>query len=181
MENTIDELFTEALLEKRLLFPISKVNHHFEKYLLTTLQLQLENRCIEEGYVLASSIHIEQYSVGRITSQGIEIMVVFSCRLCRPVEGMMVHCIVSDVTKAGIHADCYTKDRRQHPLTIYILRDHFYHHPYFKEDALKKNQEIRVKIVGIRYELNDACIHAIAEFAEGEKTDSAIDMYDTDA
>ena len=164
--NILQELFTDALLEKRMIFPITKVNHQFESFLLANLRSKMENRCIEEGYVLASSIRIEQTSVGKITTHGIEMYVVFSCKLCRPVEGMMIHCTVTDITKAGVHADCFTPDGKEHPLTVYILRDHFYRHPNFEENVLKENQQIRVKIIGIRYELNDPCIHAIAEFAE---------------
>ena len=178
-KNIINELFTEAMLEKRLVFPITKVNQHFDAFLLATLKSKLENRCIEEGYVLASSIHIEQKSVGKVTTHGIEMYVVFSCKICRPVEGMMVHCTVTDITKAGIHADCYTPDGKEHPLTVYILRDHFYRHPLFEEGALKKNQQIHVKVVGVRYELNDPCIHVIAEFAEKvEKVDEDEDEDD---
>jgi len=170
MSDSIEELFTDALLEKRLIFPISEVNDHLESFLVEKIQSQVENRCIEEGFVLAKSIRLKQHSIGRITSHGVEVIVLFSCKVCRPVEGMKVHCTVTDITKAGIHADCYTQDRSQHPLTIYILRDQYYQDEKYKylfeENNLAKNTVLYVKIVGVRYELNDPCIHAIAELDE---------------
>ena len=175
----VEELFSPAILEKRLLLPITQINQQFETHVLNQLRSKTENRCIEEGYVLASSLKLSQTSVGKITAYGVEVIAVFSCKICCPVEGMIVECTVSDVTKAGVHADCYTENRAQHPLTVYILRDHFYDHPYFKENGLQKDQKIRVKIIGVRYELNDPCIHAIAEFVEKDDT-SGSDSEDED-
>lgn len=165
----VEELFQDAVLEKRLLLPMTQINQQLETHILKQLRHKMENRCIEEGYVLASSLKIIQTSVGKITAYGVEMIAVFSCKICRPVEGMIVECTVSEITKAGVHADCYTEN--QHPLTVYILRDHFYDHPYFKENGLQKNDKIRVKIIGVRYELNDPFIHAIAEFMENGKVE----------
>ena len=162
----LDDLFVDSLLEKRVVLPITSVNADLEENLLKSIVDKVHNKCVEEGYILSSSIRLEQYSVGKLTTSGIEFIVLVKCKVCHPVEGMVVRATISDITKAGVHAACYTEDN-QKPLTVYVLRDHEYKHPLFEEETrLKKNMPITVRIVGVRYELNDSSIHAIAEFAE---------------
>lgn len=164
-KNTTDGLFNNTLLEKRVALPIIEINADLENNLLKTIKKQLEGKCIEEGWVLVSSIVIEQYSAGNLTSTGVEFVVVFRCKICCPVEGQVINAIISDITKAGVHAFALAENGEK-PLNIYILRDHEYLHPMFSDETkMKRNMPITVKIVGIRYELNDSSIHAIAEFA----------------
>lgn len=161
-----DELFSNTLLEKRIVLPITEINADLEENLLKHLVKRLNGKCIEEGYVLTSSITLDQYSAGKLTSSGVEFVVVFRCKICCPVEGMVLEAVISEITKAGVHAFALAEDG-QKPLNIYILRDHEYLHPMFADETkLKRNMPITVKIVGIRYELNDPSIHAIAEFAQ---------------
>ena len=160
-----DNLFGNTLLEKRVVLPITEINSELETNLLNSIKKRLDGKCIEEGWVLASSIVIEQYSAGNLTSSGVEFIVVFRCKICCPVEGMVLDAIISDITKAGVHAFALAENG-QKPLNLYILRDHEYLHPLFSDETkMKRNAPITVKIVGIRYELNDSSIHAIAEFA----------------
>lgn len=164
-KKTVDNLFSNTLLEKRVVLPITAINADLENNLLKNLQKRLDGKCIEEGWVLTSSIVIEQYSAGNLTSSGVEFIVVFRCKICRPVEGLILDATISDITKAGVHAFALAENG-QKPLNIYILRDHEYLHPLFSDETkIKRNAPITVKIVGIRYELNDPAIHAIAEFA----------------
>ena len=160
-----DDLFSNTLLEKRVVLPITEINADLETNLLNFIRKRLDGKCIEEGWVLASSITMEQYSAGNLTSSGVEFIVVFRCKICRPVEGTVLDAIISDITKAGVHAFALAENG-QKPLNLYILRDHEYLHPLFSDETkMKRNAPITVKIVGVRYELNDPSIHAIAEFA----------------
>lgn len=160
-----DELFNNTLLEKRVVLPITEINSELENNLLKSIRKRLDGKCIEEGWVLVSSIVIEQYSAGNLTNSGVDFIVVFRCKICRPVEGMVLNAIISDITKAGVHAFSLAENG-QKPLNLYILRDHEYLHPLLSDETkIKRNAPITVKIIGIRYELNDPSIHAIAEFA----------------
>ena len=161
-----DDLFSNTLLEKRVVLPITEINADLETNLLKFITKRLDGKCIEEGWVLASSVTLEQYSAGNLTSSGVEFIVIFRCKICRPVEGMVLEAVISDITKAGVHAFALAGNG-QKPLNVYILRDHEYLHPLFSDETkMKRNAPITVKIVGIRYELNDPSIHAIAEFAD---------------
>ena len=88
----------------------------------------------------------------------IEFDVVFSCQVCCPVEGMKINCIVKNVTKAGLKCEI---DDKINPLIIFIARDHSFLDSTFT--SLKEEDEIQVKILGIRYELNDKFISVIAK------------------
>jgi len=159
-----DGLFSNALLEKRVVLPITEINSDLDTNLLNFIKKRVDGKCIEEGWVLSSSISIEQYSTGVLTGSGVEFIVIFRCKICCPVEGMILNATISDITKAGVHAFALAENGEK-PLNLYILRDHEYLHPLFSDETkMKRNAPITVKIVGIRYELNDPSIHAIAEF-----------------
>jgi hypothetical protein len=78
---------------------------------------------------------------------------------------MHVECKTKTITKAGIHAEVITDDGVV-PLTIFVARDHNYTNRDF--DKIKENMTITVSILGIRYELNDPYICAIATLVDTE-------------
>ena len=72
---------------------------------------------------------------------------------------MEVVCRVKNITKAGIHAE--VRDNEDNvPITVFVARDHNYTNKMF--DEVEKDTSIRVKIIGVRFELNDPSITAIA-------------------
>jgi hypothetical protein len=83
--------------------------------------------------------------------------------ICHPVEGMDIECTCKTLTKAGIHAEVI--DQSGHiPITIFISRDHHMSHHDFS--LVKENNRLIVKIIGIRFELNDPYICAIGRLLE---------------
>ncbi len=91
--------------------------------------------------------------------------ITFECLVCRPVEGLRFKCVVKNVTKAGIRAET---NEPISPVIVFIARDH--HHNIKAFSKLKENDEINVRVIGIRYELNDKYISVIAEYVEPKKT-----------
>jgi hypothetical protein len=72
---------------------------------------------------------------------------------------MEVECKVKNITKAGIHAE--VKDNEDNiPIIVFIARDHNYSNYLF--DEVEKDKVINAKIIGVRFELNDPSITAIA-------------------
>jgi len=88
--------------------------------------------------------------------------------VCHPVEGMLIECTSKTITKAGIHAQVIDANNVI-PLTIFIARDHHNTDSYF--NSIKENMKITVKVIGIRYELNDPFICAIGKLVK-EKVES---------
>ena len=51
-----------------------------------------------------------------------------------------------------------------HQFIVYISRDHHYNNKYFS--TVKENDEITIKVIGQRYELNDPQVSVIGEIVE---------------
>jgi len=74
---------------------------------------------------------------------------------------MHIKCNVQNITQAGIRA--LVKDEIS-PVVVYISRDHHYNNKYF--NTVKEDEYITVKVIGQRYELNDAHVSVIGEIVE---------------
>ena len=79
--------------------------------------------------------------------------------ICKPVEGITIKCNVKNVTKAGIRATYGSE--AESPVIVFVARDHNYKKPEFSN--IKINDEIIIRVIGTRYELNDKYISIIAE------------------
>ena len=69
---------------------------------------------------------------------------------------MNIKCKVKNKTQAGIRAMI---DEENSPVVIYVTRDHHYNNKYF--NTVKENDEITVRVIGQRYELNDQQVSVI--------------------
>jgi len=83
--------------------------------------------------------------------------VVFECDVCYPVEGMVVQCVVKNITKAGIRAE--SASDVPSPVVIHVAKDHHYSVQYFNE--VQEGDKINIRVIGQRFELNDKFISII--------------------
>jgi len=83
--------------------------------------------------------------------------------ICHPVEGMLIECDVKTITKAGIHAEV-TDNVGAIPITAFIARDHHFNDRTFAD--IKENAKIVVRVVGVRFELNDPYICVLGQLVE---------------
>ena len=125
---------------------------------MAMLEEDLYNKCTKEGYIKKKSIKILSYSSGLVDGNGI-VDVMFECDICHPVEGQLIKCRAKNITRAGIRAT-YVKEEKS-PVTIFIARDHHYNNEYFTK--IKEEQDIVIRVIGIRYELNDETISVLGE------------------
>jgi DNA-directed RNA polymerase subunit E'/Rpb7 len=151
-------LFSTALITKKIHVNIQNIGSNIKQTLEKMIAADIEGKCIVEGFVKNRSTKIMTYSSGLVQGSSVTFEVVYECSICSPVEGMIIHCIAKNITKAGIRAE--TNDSPS-PVVIFVARDHHYTTPYFSE--VKENEEIVVKVIGQRYELNDKYISIIAE------------------
>jgi DNA-directed RNA polymerase subunit E'/Rpb7 len=152
------DLFSNALITKKVHVNIQNIGNNIKQTLEKMVASEIEGKCIVEGYVKPGSTKIITYSSGLVNSASVTFEVMYECSICSPVEDMNITCIAKNITKAGIRAE--TNDSPS-PVVIFVARDHHYTTPYFSE--VKENDEIVVKIIGQRYELNDKYISIIAE------------------
>ena len=152
--------FTKSLLTKKVILHITEIGKNIKQNLENKIVSMVEGKCIEEGYIKPQSVMIISYSSGNINTENIEFQTVFECFVCHPVEGMEITCITKTITKAGIHAQ-YIDSNGVIPLVIFVARDHHFNDKYFS--TIKENAKINIRVIGIRYELNDTHICVIGE------------------
>ena len=150
--------FNTISITKLCQLPISFLGNNVNETLTNYLKNNIEGKCSNEGFIEKNSIIIRDISTGLLKETFIEYTVTFECKSCYPVEGMIIECIVKNITKAGIRAEI---NETHSPMIIFLARDHHYSNAKFSK--IKTEDIISVKIIGKRFELNDKYISVIAE------------------
>ena len=149
-----------SMLDKKVLLHINEIGRTLKSNLEKKISNEIAGKCIDEGFIKPNSIKVTNYSSGNIRGEYVEYQTVFECMICMPVEGMLIECVCKSVTKAGIHAEVQD-EQGNIPLTLFIARDH--HHLNEKMGNIAENDKLTARIIGIRFELNDKYICAIAK------------------
>jgi hypothetical protein len=155
-------VYIKSILTMKLILSITEIGKNLKQNLEKKIISMIEGRCIKEGFIKPKSVRIINYSSGNVNSENIEFHTSFECFISHPVEGMIIECSTKNITKAGIHAEKIDEDGVI-PLTIFVSRDHNYNNQFF--NTIKENMDIKVKVIGIRYELNDPYICVIGKLA----------------
>jgi DNA-directed RNA polymerase subunit E'/Rpb7 len=167
-DNKIYGVYIKSLLTMKIMLSIGEIGKNVKQNLEKKIVAKNEGRCIAEGYIRPNSVKIVSYSSGIVNSEFIEFHTVFECMVCHPVEGMLIECETKTITKAGIHAEVVTEGGIV-PVTVFVARDHNYKSDKF--NSVKENTKITVKVIGIRYELNDPYICVIGKLADTRQDD----------
>jgi|TARA_Y100000992_G_scaffold261378_1_gene196706 DNA-directed RNA polymerase subunit E'/Rpb7 len=153
-------VYMRSMLDKKVLLHINEIGRTLKSNLEKKISNEIAGKCIDEGFIKPNSIKVTNYSSGNIRGEYVEYQTVFECMICMPVEGMLIECVCKSVTKAGIHAEVQD-EQGNIPLTLFIARDH--HHLNEKMGNIAENDKLTARIIGIRFELNDKYICAIAK------------------
>lgn len=158
---TVFGVYSHSMLTRKVVLYIEEIGNNVKQILEQKLNETNEGKCVKEGFIKPNSIKIITYSAGTVYCEKIQFQVVFECMLCHPVEGMIIeNCTVKAITKAGIHAEVINENGVV-PVTVFIARDHHNLNQYFND--IKEKEIIKVKVIGVRYEINDIYICVIAE------------------
>lgn len=149
------------LLTRKIHLNFNSVGKNLKESLEKKIRKEIEGKCSIEGFIKPNSTKIISYSSGILVENLVMFEVVFECMVCCPVEGMHIKCTVQNITQAGIRA--LVKDEVS-PVIVYISRDHHYNNKYF--NTVKEDEYITIKVIGQRYELNDAHVSVIGEIIE---------------
>lgn len=154
-------IYTNVMINRKIILDIAFIGDTLKSTLENVVKSQIEGLCINEGFVKPDSVRLLSYSSGILSGSNVIFETVFECKVCCPVEGLLIECVTKNVTKAGIRAE--TNDDPS-PVVIFISRDHNYTSSYFNN--VKEDETITVRVIGQRYELNDKYISIIAEIIE---------------
>ena len=157
-------VYVRSMLNMKIALKITEVGKNVARNLEKLIISNTEGKCIPEGYIRSNSVKVMAYSSGKIKDDHIEFEVVYECLLCYPVVDMIVDCLVTNVTHAGIHSHVKDTDSDNIPITVFIARDHNNTSKAF--NAVKEGAKVEARIIGVRFELNDPSITAIAILEE---------------
>ena len=169
-------VYMNTLLSRKIQVSFNKIGKNIKEVLEKSVKRDIEGKCTVEGYVKSNSTKVLTYSSGVLFENKVEFDVVFECLVCCPVEGMLIKCNVKNKTQAGIRAvigsgtgtGTGTTSEEKSPVVVYVSRDHHYNNNYF--NTVNENEEITIRVIGQRYELNDQQVSVIGEIVE-PKTD----------
>ena len=157
-------LFMKNIMTRRVKLPFQIIGNNLKQVLQDNLKRRMEGKCVNEGFIKSDSINIITYSSGLISANNVIFNVMFESLVCRPVEGQKFKCTIKNITKAGIRAE---RSAVNTPVVIFIARDHHYQSKYFA--SLKEGEDINIRVIGQRFELNDKYISIIATLVEPKK------------
>ena len=153
-------LFVKGVLSKCIEVDNTMIDgRNTKELLLQKVKQMVEGRCIKEGYIKRDSVELVSHSAPKVQADKLSFMVVFECLICDPSEGDKISCSAINITKAGLRCEVLIDTEK--PVVVFIARDHNFTNKRFAE--VKENDVIQVKIVGVRYELNDEYISVIGE------------------
>jgi DNA-directed RNA polymerase subunit E'/Rpb7 len=164
-------LYTQMIINRKVFILMKNIGSNIKAIMLKMINGDIAGKCIKEGYIKPNSISIITHSNGIQESDYIKFDVVIECLVCNPVEGQNISCKVVNITKAGIRASI---DDDNDPLVIFIARDHSYLNKNFSN--IKDDQEIIVRVIGQRFELNDKNISVIGELVESKNKPQKISI-----
>jgi len=157
-------IYMKNVITRKIHLPFTSIGENIKENIEQFLSTQIEGKCIDEGYIRPHSIKIISYSAGVVMGNNVIFDIMLECLVCRPVEGTRFRAIVKNVTKAGIRAEI---NEAKSPVVVFIARDHHYKSKEFSK--LKEGDDINVRVIGIRYELNDEYISIIGELVPQKK------------
>jgi hypothetical protein len=156
-----NDIYTTVLLSDKICVDFGKVNSLIFNILEDAIKHKVEGVCINEGFVKPGSVKLVSHSSGELSADFVVFHIVYECMVANTSESMEIDCIVKSITKVGIRAEI---DDIVSPFVIFIARDHhFENHAY--SDVIE-NDNIKIRVIGQRYELNNKFISVIAEFIE---------------
>lgn len=168
-------IYTSILTHDNIYIDNNNITTDLENTLLDMLKYKVEGKCSIEGYIKPNSIKIKQISEGNLHANYIEFMITYTCLAAYPVESQNILCKVKSITKVGIRAEI---DDDISPFIIFLARDHHYNVPEFGN--LKEDDNINVRVLGQRFEINDINICIIAEFIGKNNSVSNNDLQEQD-
>ena len=153
-------IFHKELIEKQVNIPFKSINTSLMKLFKRYISRNVEGKCCKEGYIARNMSDIVSYTAGNVSGSEVVYNIVVRVYVCYPYEDMEVPCIVESITKIGMKA---IVSKNENPMVIFISREH---NPQVDMEKYDEGSDIKVKIIGHRFEINDKYISALGELIE---------------
>lgn len=151
------KLFVSSLMHCKISVSFIKIGNNMDEYFKRYAETIIEGKCHKEGYVQPNSTTIVNYSSGLLKSDMVIYDVIYSVNVCFPYENMELMCKIKNITKIGIRGII---SEQNNPIVLFISREH---NSTKNFDDYEEGQNIKVRVIGHRFELNDEFISVIGE------------------
>lgn len=170
-------LYRRSILTRKVSIPFRMIGKNTGLHLNKALVREYEGKCSVDGYIRRNSIEVMNCSAGAVDSDNVVFTVKFECLICNPKEGNMFNVVARNITKAGVRATTASTGAgagagarasasasadEESPVVVFLAREHHLECDEFA--SISADDVIRVRVIGTRFELNDAHISVIAEF-----------------
>ncbi len=168
---TTDNIFVKSILTDTVKIDAKYVSKNYKDVVKEMIKKRNEGVCTKHGYIKPNSLEILKYSVGklRMISLNGDILCTaqFKADICNPVIGSVVKGKVTNINKFGVLVETTTKilDEDGNPKIIPVMEIIITKQGAIKSDIdiskVAINDQVNVKILGKKFELNDKKISAI--------------------
>ena len=159
------------------------IGKDIEKNVLRELKQRKEGICSDHGYIKKNSIRIIKISSGKVemsTFHGyMNFMVKYSAMVCNPVKGNIVNAVVVNMNNFGILCSSFiTEDNgSKTPILEIIIPKHSLtiQSDVDLKNSVKINNEVKVQIVGKKYQLYNKKISIIGKIVKSNNVNVKLD------
>jgi len=164
-DTNVGSFKTKSILHNKIRLQVRYIGKDVKEILKTILRERVEGKCIKQGYVMPNTCDIISYSAGECDTSFIVFHIVYKCIIYKPIKNKQLIVEIVNKTKAGIRAK--TRDPISH-IDVFVAREYMNDtiSDSMYNDGYKQGENINVKILGFRYELNDTKISIIADLVE---------------
>jgi DNA-directed RNA polymerase subunit E'/Rpb7 len=133
---------------------------NLKQAVLEKIKTEVEEKCIEDGYVKKNSVKILSLSCGIFQADKVKYTVTYECSICLPVEGMPIRCVTKSISNGGIRA--VISGEEVSPIVAFVARET----TEVDLSKYKEGDEFDAVVFGVQYELNDTFISVLAIIAK---------------
>jgi DNA-directed RNA polymerase subunit E'/Rpb7 len=183
-----NDVFMNVLLDEKIKLEPRFITNNFKEELLKRLKEKLEGKCTRHGYIRINSIDIYKITPGIIElislNGNIQYKIYFHADVCNPMLGSVIKAKVMKINKFGILADAGYND----PVTdeflniieIIIAKNSVNIISDIDLETVNVGDNIRVEIIGKKYELNDKHISIVGKIVSEIKNNALLNNPEND-
>lgn len=159
-------IISSHIMNRDIIVPPNIINRNIDTSLNNILKKKIEEKCIDEGYVIKGSVKIIKRSSGlydKYNNDGnFKYNIHYNVLICRPHKEDIISFEVSDINKAGIIGVKSVVDKYNINIKVIIPTE------YFKINKLDINtinigDTLLCQVVAIRFKYNDNSILVISK------------------
>jgi DNA-directed RNA polymerase subunit E'/Rpb7 len=153
--------YIKTILIKDVVIEGSKLNKNINDTILRILKNNIEDKCLDKGFVKKDSVNIIKRSAGIFSGSlfngSVKFNVVFSCELCHPNKGDILKCKVLRVNELGVRG-------LVGPIKVTVAKQFQDNKSIFKD--IKEGDMIEVVVLDKKFDLNNKFIQVAAKIDE---------------